>query len=82
MVAVERQPSAKCPERDLWRHVPKQFARAANGGDINHVLKFTALGLQYEHVTGLPQRWVLVTEFPSASAVRSSECLILLPPQG
>ena len=38
MVAVERQPSAKCAERDLWRHVPKQFARAAKGGDINHVL--------------------------------------------
>ena len=38
MVPVERHPSAKCPERDLWRHVPKQLARAANGEDINDVL--------------------------------------------
>jgi hypothetical protein len=40
---VERHLPAECRERDTWRHVAKQLAAAADGGDINDVI--AALGI-------------------------------------
>jgi len=52
---IERHLPAECQERDTWRHVSKQLAQAANGGDINDAVVSLRLVLQLERVPYLPQ---------------------------
>jgi hypothetical protein len=52
---VERHLSAEWRQRDTWRHVAKQLAAAADGGDINDVVVSLRLELQLERVPYLPQ---------------------------
>jgi hypothetical protein len=52
---VERRLPADYRNRDTWRHVSKQLAQAANGGDINDVVVSLRLELQLERVPCLPQ---------------------------
>jgi hypothetical protein len=42
-------------QRSTWRHVSKQLAQAAKGGDINDVVVSLRLVLQLERVPCLPQ---------------------------
>lgn len=52
---VERHLSAEWRQRDTWRHVAKQLAAAADGGDINDVVVSLRLELHLERVPYLPQ---------------------------
>jgi hypothetical protein len=52
---VERHLPAERRARDTWRHVSKQLAQAAKGGDINDVVVSLRLVLQLERVPCLPQ---------------------------
>jgi hypothetical protein len=52
---VERHLPAERRERDTWRHVSKQLAEAAKGGDINDVVVPLRLVLELERVPCLPQ---------------------------
>jgi hypothetical protein len=52
---VERRLPAECRGRDTWRHVSKQLAQAARGGNINDVVMSLRLVLQLERVPCLPQ---------------------------
>jgi hypothetical protein len=42
-------------ERDTWRHVSRQLAEAAKGGDMDDVTVSLRLVLQLERVACLPQ---------------------------
>lgn len=52
---VERHLPAEWRQRDTWRHVAKQLAAAADGGDINDVVVSLRLELHLERVPYLPQ---------------------------
>jgi len=52
---VERHLPAECRERDTWRHVAKQLAAAADGGDVNDVVVSLLVVLQLGRVPCLPQ---------------------------
>jgi hypothetical protein len=42
-------------ERQTWRHVSDQLAKAAQGGDVNDAVVALRLVLLLEHVPCLPQ---------------------------
>lgn len=52
---VERHLPAEWRQRDTWRHVAKQLAAVADGGDINDVVVSLRLELHLERVPYLPQ---------------------------
>jgi hypothetical protein len=52
---IERHLPADRRKLDTWRHVAKQLAAAADGGNINDVVVALRLVLQLERVPCLPQ---------------------------